>query len=170
LSEIYNWSIKLAESSAPYEIDLAHDILNAYLEGGNSRAELFKKEPSSNAGGFGLGGFSALLPFVFEGIAAASKWIISLISSDKISNILGVITDAKDLLSIGQKDRARNKLKQISNAEKYESMRKTIDIIGSELKAAGIEKDEADLITFRVIVSLLENPEGTIDFIESASK
>ncbi|MGF1566658.1 MAG: hypothetical protein ACFCVD_01045 [Nodosilinea sp.] len=166
MSQLFDWSVSLAESAVPYEIDLAPDILEAYLEGGEAREELFKQTDTSIAGGFGSGTGVALLPFILNGIAAASKWIFTLLSSEKTSNAVSVVKDIKELLIQGKGEEAKKEVQQLSDTNPYDALKQIIDTLGFELRKSGIPDNEADLITFRVLVNLLENPEGTTVFIK----
>jgi hypothetical protein len=163
MDPLNNWAINLAAAADPSETDLAPDILAAYLEGGDSRTELFKQTDTSIAGGFGPGSAIALLPLVLRGIAAAGKWVLTLISADATGNIVSVV---KDLLDIGKDVTPKEKLEQLPDTNPYTALKRVIDTVGTELRTAGIEANEADLITFRVLDSLLEDSQGTATFID----
>ena len=162
MDQLNNWAINLAAATDPAETDLAPDILAAYLDGGESKAELFKQTDTSIAGGYGLGSGIALLPLVLRGIAAATKWVLTLISADETGNAVSVV---KDLLDIGKDVTPKEKLEQLPETTPYTALKRVIDSVGTELRTAGVEANEADLITFRVLNSLLEDPQGTATFI-----
>jgi hypothetical protein len=165
LSQLNEWATELAESAVPYEVDLAPDIVDAYLKGGESREELFQQTDTSIAGGWGPGGAVALLPWILNGVAVAAKWILSLLSSDGTSNAVGVVKDIKELLNQDKNSEARNKIQELPQTEPYEALKQVIDIMRAELKTAGLSDDEADLIAFRVLIALLDNSQGTATFI-----
>ncbi len=98
MDELTQWATNLAAAADPTEIDLASDIVEAYLAGGKARAELFKQTDTSIAGGFGPGSVIALLPWILNGIAAATKSILTILSSSEASNIVGLL---KNLMDIG---------------------------------------------------------------------
>ncbi len=165
MDHLSNWAANLATAADPSEVDLAPDILAAYLEGGESRAELFRQTDTSIAGGFGPGSAIAILPLVFRGIAAAAKWVLTLISADETGNAVSVV---KDLLDIGKDVTPQETLEKLPATTPYIALKRVIDTVGTELRTAGIEANEADLITFRVINALLEDPQGTATFIDQS--
>jgi hypothetical protein len=157
------WATTLAAAADPSEVDLAPDIVAAYLAGGEAKAELFQQADTSIAGGFGPGSAIALLPWILNGIAAAAKGILSLLTSPETGNILGMV---KDMLDIRKELAPAEKLAQLPPTEPYIALKRVIDTVGDELRAAGLEAQAADLITFRVLNALLEDPQGTATFIE----
>jgi hypothetical protein len=163
MDELNQWATDLAAAADPSEIDLAPDLVEAYLEGGEARAELFKQTDTSIAGGFGPGSVIALLPWILNGIAAAAKSILMILSSGETSNIVGLI---KDLMDIGKEVSPQKTLEAAPQTDPYLALKRVIDTIGAELRTAGLEANEADLITFRVLNALLEDPQGTATFIE----
>ncbi|MEA5453053.1 hypothetical protein VB780_31065 [Leptolyngbya sp. CCNP1308] len=165
MDQLNDWATNLAMAADPSEADLALDIVDAYIEGGASREELFTRTDTSIAGGFGPGSAIALLPLVLRGITAAGKWILTLVSADATGNVVGVV---KDLLDIGKDVTPKEKLDQLPDTSPYTALKRVIDTVGLELRTAGIEANEADLITFRVLNSLLEDPQGTATFIEQS--
>ncbi|WP_017302237.1 hypothetical protein [Nodosilinea nodulosa] len=165
MEQLNNWAINLAAAADPSETDLAPDIVAAYLEGGESRAELFIQTDTSIAGGYGPGSAIALLPWVLRGITTAAKWVLTLISDDETGNAVGVV---KDLLDIRKEVTPKEKLEKLPETAPYTALKRVIDTVGTELRTAGIEANEADLITFRVLNSLLEDPQGTAKFIEQS--
>lgn len=166
MSQITDWAIELAEYAAPYEVDIAPDIVEAYLEGGASKETLFQQTDTSIAGGFGLGDAVALLPWILKGIAGAAKWILSILSAESTSNALGVVKDVKALLAEGDKEKAKTSVQKLPDTDAFDMLKQIIKTIRAELKKAGIPDDEADVVTLRVVVALLDNPQGTAAFIE----
>lgn len=158
-----NWATNLAIAADPSEVDLAPDIVSAYVAGGEIRAELFQQAEASIAGGFGPGTVIALLPWVLQGIAATANTILGILASSEIGNILGML---KDLLDIKKDLNSEKRLEQLPSTSPYAALKQVIDTMDSELRKAGLPAQEADLITFRVVNVLLGDLEGTATFLK----
>jgi hypothetical protein len=168
---VTQWATKLAQATAPDEIFLAPAIASAYLEGGEKRAVLFKQEDTNLAGAFGPGTVAALLPWILRGIVTASTWFSELLTSDEFGKALTVV---KDTVELSEKfkpedDKATSPqaaIEALPDVAPYTSLKRIMDVMGAELRSAGIPEDQADLITFRVLNSLLEEPQSANQFVQ----
>lgn len=155
------WAIKIAEIAAPDEIDLAPFVVEAFIEGGKSRAKLLNLSGSSVAGGFGIGGGEAILPLIFQGIVQSAKWLLFILTSEKTSNFLEIIKKILDLhISNPQK-----KLPSVPD-NPSEPIKRIIEVMSTELKKGGMSEDQASATTLRVVYVLLEKPDSAELFIK----
>jgi hypothetical protein len=161
LKSLNDWAIRLAEVAAPDEVDLAPFIVEAFVEGGERRAKLFEQSGGGVAGGIGAGGSAAILAWILQGIVVSAKWLCSILTSEGTSNFLAVI---KELLGIVKEGNPKQKLTSIPD-DPYEPLKRTIEIMATELRAHGLPEDQADAITLRVIYSLLEEPANAALFV-----
>ena len=69
------WAMKIAEEVAPDEVDLAPFVVQAFINGGRERDDLFQEAQGGTLGAFGAGDVAALLPWILQGIAAAATAI-----------------------------------------------------------------------------------------------
>lgn len=163
MPSVSDWSIKLAAAAAPDEVDLAPAIADAYLSGGASRAELFKQSGASVAGAFGPGTAIAVLPWILRGLAQAATWLSSLLASTELGNITSFVKNAVDL---GKALQPQEPAEDTPETAPYRSLKQVLDVFGAELRSAGIPPDQADLITFRTLNALLEEPQSAAAFIK----
>ena len=158
------WSVKIAGVVAPDEVDLAPMMTQAFVAGGDARASLFKKESQNILGGFVGGNIAiALFPCILKGLAAATPFLAAILSaSSNISDIISVAKDAVDL---------RNSLKKSKDEpapvnDPYTGLKRVIDTVSSELQNNSLPQDQSDLIVFRVVKVLLEDPSGAAQFLQ----
>jgi hypothetical protein len=159
------WAVKLAEATAPSEAALAPAITSAYLQGGSVRADLFRQTGIDAAGGFGIGGLEALLPWILRSLIAASNWLYTLLASDELGNAIAAVKDGVELAEKVGSKQPKEAITQMPNNAPYSDLKHVMNVIGAELRTAGIVDDQADLITFRVINALLEKPESAVEFV-----
>ena len=76
------WSMKLAEEIAPDEVDLAPDMVDAYISGGREREDLFRQEGTVQ-GAFGAGVDLALVPLVLDSIAHVGPGLVSFLQNSQ---------------------------------------------------------------------------------------
>ena len=166
---IEQWTVRLAEVAVPDEVDLAPAIADAYIQGGPAREALYA--PSDDiSGAFGPIDMVLIMPRVLKGIYTAGRWILPLLASKELGNVLSAVKDAIALKSATQKRTSptlppSTPAKTLPTTPPYDALKKTIDIINHELKGAGLSNDHADLITFRIIDALLADPQGGTEFI-----
>jgi hypothetical protein len=161
--EISDWATRLAEVAAPEEVDLAPFIVEAYVKGGERRAKLFDQSGRGIAGGIGVGGSVSILAWILRGIVVSAQCLYSILSSEGTSNFLAVI---KELLGLAKEARPTKKQRLASMPDDpYKPLKRTIEIMATELRERGLPEDQADAITLQVIYSLLKEPADAELFI-----
>jgi hypothetical protein len=155
-------ALKIAEEATPDEIDLAPTMVQAFIQGGKEKAELFKREQGSVVGGFGPGGLIALFPWILKALAQNGPFIYQLLTTDvsDLVSLLNSTLDLRDKISDSQK------IKSLPD-NPYQPLKVVMQTVSAELKVSGLPEDQCDLITYRVIRALLENPEDSTVFIKT---
>ena len=158
------WSIRIAGEVAPDEVDLAPMMSHAFVKGGDARASLFKKESQNALGGFVAGDIAiALFPCILKGLAAATPFFVAILSAS--SNISDLVSIAKDMVDL------KNSLKKekdlpVPVENPYAALKRAMDTISSELQKNSLSQNQSDLIVFRVVKVLLEDPTGATQFLQ----
>lgn len=163
---ISTWSTKIAEEVAPDEVDLAPLIAQAFIQGGEERKELFRQAKGGELGAFGPGDIAALFPWILQGIAVTASVLYSVLTSGVLEKLLSAV---KDLLSI------HDRLKRIQKFESlpdnpYAPLKRIVASLSKELQSTPIPQDQRDLITYRVLRVLFEEPLSATDFVKAAGK
>ncbi len=162
MTVVDQWALRLAEAAVPDEIDLAPDLARAYIQGGKTRQALYKTADGGVAGAFGAGEALLVLPWVFKGITAAGRWLLSLLTSDDLNNAISVV---KDAIALRKAIQSKAQPIALPGAQSYPDLKQTIDILSRELREAGLPGDQADVITLRVVYALLEEPQSSVEFV-----
>ncbi len=155
-------ALKLAEDAVPDEVDLAPIMVQAFVEGGKEREELFKREQGSVVGGFGSGGLIALFPWILKAIAQNGPFLYELLTTD-VSDLVSLLNSTLDLRN---KISASQKIKSLPD-NPYQPLKIVMQTVSAELQVSGLPEDQCDLITYRVIRALLENPKNSTVFIKT---
>lgn len=168
---VNQWALKLADAAVPDEIDLAPALADAYQKGGDAREALYEKANGrSVVGAFGASDMLLVLPWIFRGLSLAAKKLLSLLTSDELNNMISAVKEAIALKE-AMENNPQNDASPITpaspllNGQTYPALKQTIDILGHELRIAGLSEDQADLTTFRVVKALLEEPESGTEFV-----
>lgn len=159
-SILETWALKLAEHAVPDEIDLAPTMAEAYAEGGEARAELYRAEQGGGLGGFGAAEAVAIFPWLLKGIALAVPVVSVLIGPGAM--VKDVLTMVRDMLTIQDTLIRKRKAQALPNA----AMRQALSIITRELHAANLPEEQCELIAFRTLHAFLEDPSGALDFLK----
>lgn len=155
-------ALKIAEEAAPDEIDLAPIMVQAFIQGGQEKEELFKREQGSLTGGFGPGGLIAIFPWILKTLAKNGPLIYKILTTD-VADLAGLLND---LLDLPDKLNRQQKMDALP-ADPYQPLKTVIDTVSKELTEAGLSQDESDLITFRVVRALLDTPQESTVFIKA---
>ncbi|HEY9605894.1 MAG TPA: hypothetical protein V6C85_30085 [Allocoleopsis sp.] len=155
-------ALKIAEYAVPDEVDLAPIMAQAFIQGGKERAELFKRQEGSLTGGFGTGEIIAIFPWILNGLVKSGPFIYKLLTSD-VADIASLIND---VLDIREKIARDKKIKSLQD-NPYQPLKTVINTISTELELSGLPQDECDLITYRVLRALLDNPDESTVFIRA---
>lgn len=163
MEDIYIWAMRIAEVAVPDEIDLARPMTQAYLTGGKYREELFIQTKSGMPGAFSPDTISAVFPWILQSITIAAPLLYGVLSSQVVNHFL---TAVKDYLDIRERFKQTPKDNELVD-NSYAPLKNVITTISHGLREAGIEPDTADLITYRVLCSMLEKPDEATHFVHT---
>ncbi len=154
------WSIKLAEVTAPDELDLAPLMTEAFIRGGKERESLFSQKKESVLGGFGVTEVIIVFPRILQGIASAAQLI---------SQILSPVSPIKDLIEILNEMKNKQKTKVLPE-ELYAGLKTLLETFTDEISKSGLPREQCEIITYHTLLKLLENPSSSILFVKALSK
>ena len=168
------WAIRIAEEVAPDEVDLAPTMARAFIRGGKDKRDLFRRSKDAVPGAFGAELGMALFPQILEALQyvqdvgpALSEFFTS--TKDAWAGANSFIGALNVLLTIG----SRHERKSVEEAlpdDPYGPLKSVIAVMSKELQSSGLSSEQADLITFRVLRTMLENPSGAAEFTEEIRK
>jgi hypothetical protein len=158
-------ALKIAEEAVPDEIDLAPIMAQAFIQGGKDKEELFKREEGSLTGGFGVGEFIAVFPWILKALVKSSPFIYKLLTTD-VADIASLIND---VLDIREKVNRQKKIESLPD-NPYQPLKTVINTISTELHSSGLPQEQCDLITYRVLRALLDNPDESTVFIKALER
>lgn len=160
------WAVKIAQAAAPDEVPLAPLTVQAYINGGEERADLFRSDQKGIAGGFDFGGFQVVFPIVLNALALASPILTSMLSS-VLSDLF--LTTLKDKLGKHDTSQHAQTIEALPD-DPYKLLKQCIAALSKQLQDAKVPRQKADLIVYRTLVQLLEEPEGAKLFIQRLSE
>jgi hypothetical protein len=168
------WAERLAREVAPDEQELAPLMAEAYAAGGAARAELFARNDPV-PGGFGAGEMGTVIPLVFQSMVAAAPLLLSALSSNIVGDLLGCVKTGLSMAEVRAKAQSARGAVALSGAgaavatvpaaAAYAPLKRVIDTMAGELQAQGLSADQSDLITFRVLRQLLDQPQDAAQFV-----
>ncbi|MEI7557262.1 hypothetical protein [Candidatus Chlorohelix sp.] len=163
---IENWAVKIAAEITPNEIDLAPDMTAAYLAGGESRDQLYMQSKGGGLGGFGSGEVQVIFPIILSCITAASSAIVAILCAPQVGTILAVIKSVLEIKDIAGRQK---KVSEELPEHAYGSLKQTLDAFSTGLKSVGYTQDQCDILTYRFMATLLEDPKSAQDFVKPFS-
>lgn len=122
------------------------------------------------AGGFDVNGVLAVFPFVLSAAMAAGPAIEAFFSGG-VTSVPGM---AKDVIDLWDRYRHRTveaaKAIPLGSEPPYRALDRVFSVIEAEVAKAGLEPDQRDLLTYRIVRHLLDDVDGTREFIDAAAK
>lgn len=158
------WAARIAEEAAPDEIDLAPAMAQAFIQGGKEREQLFVSSAGGVPGAFGPGEGMALFPWLLQAVADAGPVLLLFLASAAplIGTFIETINNILEIRGrLGPKDKAN-----VLPDDPYAPLKEVIKTLSTEIRSSGISQDQSDLITFRVLRALLEDPESALIFVQ----
>lgn len=159
MEELHTWSTKVAEDVAPDEVALAPYWLDAYLEGGQSRAELLAGS-GSVLGGFSAADVASIMPAVYQAVASAAPVVLVALGSPVLGDFLSAVKNAIGLAELHEQRRGASAAPRsaIPAHEHYTPLRRVLDALDVELRRAGLPPARCESVALRVTRRLLEHP------------
>ena len=170
MDSVDSWAIKIAGEVAPDEIDLAPAMARAFLAGGKDRDELFRQQAGAVQGAFGPEFGVALFTAIMLAIQQAGPHLSGFFevvcrSSESSYHVLGVITTV--LAIRGRKKRENKKKALVDDSRIIQAHDRLTEEIS---KVKGLDEDQADLLTYRILRAMLEDPSGAAEFTNKVEK
>ena len=173
------WAHKLAEEVAPQESDLAPLWVQAFAEGGAARRELYASA-GATAGGFLPGVATPVLPVVLQALSGVAAAIVPALASKYAADFLGCVKNGLTVMELNQRAKqsplhnrpsAAGPAPQpaIPSGDTYAPLKRLVEAMGRELRAQGLSEEQCDLVTFRALKALLEEPQGAAQFVQQLS-
>jgi hypothetical protein len=164
------WSLRIAEETAPDEVDLAPAMAHAFVAGGKDKEELFRRSGSVQ-GAFGPEIAIALFPAILAAIETIGPHLLHFLSkvadrSQDMYYLSGVLTS---LVRIGDHFKRKKEAESLPD-DRYEPLKKVSSELAEELRKAGLDQDQADLITYRVLKVMIEDPSGASQFTKEVTQ
>lgn len=160
------WAARLASEVAPEEVDLAPAMAFAFVQGGPARQELFRRSEGGVPGAFTPGGLPVLMPWVLDALAAAAPLLLSILVSGNAERVLRAVRDLLAIRdSLGAKKRPAS-----ASPNAYAPLRQVVEVMSRELGAARVPPEQAEVIVFRVLRVLLEDPAGAAAFVRQVGR
>jgi hypothetical protein len=165
-TELTEWATRIAMEVEPEREALAPMMMAAYLRGGRERSQLFESTPT--LGGFLPDGGISLLPYAFLALTKVAAGLMKIYDSGG----LGVVTDLlrawKTWLEVV---RERKPITQQNStrgpAESLISLRRVLEEIQGTLQTQGLPQEQCELVSYRVMKTLLQRPAEAAQFIET---
>ena len=150
------WSIRIARIIAPDEVDLAPFITQAFVSG----------EDEQSSGG-GLGGFGPVemqmtFPVVVNTIAVTGTLLSGILSSPAAANFLAAINT---LLKVNESIEREKKVKELPD-HPYGALKQVLEDFSGGLKATGLSQAQRDLMTYKFLQTLLEDPKASHEIVQ----
>jgi hypothetical protein len=185
---MHDWATLLAEATAPEEAPLAPVVVDAFLEGGRARSDLYASG-GSVVGGFASGELALLLPAVLLVIEKAAPEVLRALASPLVRDVLETVKTSLSIVEIRARTRAAGGGAQRGRsagapteapatpspaasppaAGTDDLLRTLVQSMERELDAFGLKRDDRDLITYRTLRVLLSDPGGASHFVRALS-
>jgi len=166
MSVVNEWTKKIAEAAVPEEIDLAPSIAHAFFSGGKERKQLFQREKKNVQGAFGVAEITLVLPLILQALVSSATALSTFISSPGLNSFLTALNTTFSFRDLGKR---KQKVASLPD-NPFLPLKNVLLTISSELHSMGLPEEESDLITFRVLMKLLEDSAGASQFIQKIAK
>lgn len=164
MDTVREWSVKLAHCAAPDEVDLAPAMAEAVAAGGARREELLRRSGGVQ-GGFGAVESVALLPAVFGALVHSAPLVLAALASG--AGVLGGLTSAaKDAVEVRAALKSKPK-DDDAPGNPYLPLKKAAQTLTREMQAAGVPAEQSEIVAYRVLMTLCEDPEGAGQFVRT---
>ncbi len=170
----HEWAQALAEVVAPDEVDLAPLWLDAYLKGGQSKADLFATSHGV-AGGYSPNEVLAMVPQVFGALAGAGTLVIAVLGSEHVKLVVKSLSACLDIGQLGTrivgggKDGDKSRTDDVPEADRV-LLERACWTIADELLRRGVRKSDSERVARRVILRLSQQPEHATQFVQTLVK
>ena len=168
--ELVSWAKRIALKVDPDNEALAPMMLDAYLQGGSKRKQLFERD--AMVGSFLAEGILPLLAFAFTALSLIGKELMELQASGGLRAINSLLSGWKTWL---EALKTRQSLKEKAESpegkkDDFASLYRVSQKVEKALQKRGLSMEQSELLTYHVIKSLLEEPGGGAKLIAEFPK
>ncbi|MDQ2741686.1 MAG: hypothetical protein M3Z66_05245 [Chloroflexota bacterium] len=190
---VEEWAVRLAAEVAPNEVDRAPEWAEAFVAGGEARHDLLARSRGKATRGMLVD--PVILPFVLQAVSHAGPKLIGMVTLGNIGETLALAyhtlglkeivkgTHGESLLSTAELASAPGAAAALTGTrssdgqppapppadDRLQLIQSVIETMTKELRATRLSRDECDLMTFRVIKSLLDDPPSATNFVQAVS-
>jgi hypothetical protein len=161
-------SIKIAEAAAPDELDFAPLMAEAFIKGGKERDSLFSQKKECVLGGFGITEIITVFPLILQSMANSAQLLTQILSP------VSAIKDIQDILSeiINRKETAPSNQSstEVLPEEFCAGLKTLLETFTDEICKSGLPRKECEVIAYRTLMRLLDDPSSSILFVKAISK
>ncbi|MGH3854756.1 MAG: hypothetical protein ACRDR6_14930 [Pseudonocardiaceae bacterium] len=178
------WAERLAAQLAPDEIDLAPDVLSAYLRGGAARRQLFAG-PRADPGAFGAG-LPLVLPYALDALADCYIVVKEFLGDPAVNSVIltanlvvalrqlrntGSVRDgsATDIRAARQADEPTAE-PEIVEPEIVNRAVTSVTALTARLERAPVPAAQLDTVAGEALTALVADPRGAIRFLDVIGK
>jgi hypothetical protein len=162
---VEEWAARLASVATPDEIDVAPYQARAFVEGGEAWASVLRPPHERVGAAFAAGDMVSAFPLVLMAVANASSFAVLVLGNKNVGSCLSLI---KNALTLADLRRTKEDVTTSASPD-VAQVKNLIDRIGATLRASGLSEDNADLMTYRIVRAMLEDPDGATTFLKSLS-
>lgn len=170
MDEVEVWAERIAREVAEDEVDLAPFMARAFVDGGREREELFRGDSAAVHGSFGAEAMIMIFPAVLLAIKHVGPDLAGYLEYVALGTETGFHTIGAigAIMTLrGRKEREERKKELLENSKLHEMH----DRLAVEVsKVPNLDKDKADLMTYRILKVMLEDPEGAAKFTRKVSE
>ena len=167
MEDVHEVAVRIAQNTAPDEVDLAPSIVQAMLEGGDQLEDLKSRSRGPTLGGFTGGVEVAGDLFQILQCVASCAAILSSVFALK-SHRLSIRVQSRTLYEHEQRaDETKNSQTPPDTEQTVEA---AISSLAHQLQSNGIASDRANEISRLTLAALLENPEASQTLLERFDK
>lgn len=157
MESVNYWAVKIAEATVPDEVDLAPLIAQAYINGGQEKEALFQQSKGGVLGAFDPASTGvSIIQWVFHTISQAEPVLFHILGAASVQVALYI----HDRLS------HKHELESLTD-DTYIQLKIFADSVTNKLQPLGLPAEQCELIAYRTLQVLLENPPSAKVFIKN---
>jgi len=175
------WSERIAARVAPDEIDLAPDVLTAYVAGGAVRRQLFTG-PRADPGAFGAG-LPLVLPYVVDALVHCYTVVKGFLGDPAVNSLIATASLGVALRQSRKTGSARDESAtatpdapgqaadvQAAESEVVGRAADAVAALTARLEEAPVTVGRAEAVAGEVLTTLATDPSGAVCFLDVIGK
>ncbi|MFO1434065.1 MAG: hypothetical protein U1F76_28920 [Candidatus Competibacteraceae bacterium] len=154
------WAKRIALEIDPDNEALVPMMLDAYLQGGAKRKQLF--ESDAMVGSFAAEGIVSLLGFAFMALSFIGNELMALQASGGLGAINNLLSGWKTWLEVLKTQQSFKEKTQspVEKSDELASLYRVSQKVEKALRKRGLSMEQSESLTHIVIKALLEEPDG----------